>query len=54
MEQLQTSVEEEEEAKQMLQNKMLQLTQQVYFNVMVFFTLCLDMVCVTVVCVFYS
>ena len=29
VEQLQTSVEEEEEAKQMLQNKMLQLTQQV-------------------------
>jgi len=34
VEQLQTSVEEEEEAKQMLQSKMLQLTQQVYYTFM--------------------
>ena len=34
VEQLLTSVEEEEEAKQMLQSKMLQLTQQVYYTFM--------------------
>ena len=34
VEQLQTSVEEEEEAKKMLQNKMLQLTQQVCYSLL--------------------